>query len=135
MLSCRYSLFVFFLMIRRPPRSTRTSTLFPYTTLFLAVLTKLFEMASPWWTGLAALAMVLFAGREIMARQQRGFQPLCAYGIGTSAMLMAATLVTIFALTTAVRPDPWYDPRYALPLLGMILGNTDRKSTRLNSSH
>src|SRR3546814_12027124 len=42
---CRYSvtyvvcslfiLFVFFfLMIRRPPRSTRTDTLFPYTTLF-----------------------------------------------------------------------------------------------------
>src|SRR3546814_6906788 len=25
---------VFFLMIRRPPRSTRTDTLFPYTTLF-----------------------------------------------------------------------------------------------------
>src|SRR3546814_19932929 len=29
----RLSLF-FFLMIRRPPRSTRTDTLFPYTTLF-----------------------------------------------------------------------------------------------------
>src|SRR3546814_15149119 len=28
------SLFVFCLMIRRPPRSTRTDTLFPYTTLF-----------------------------------------------------------------------------------------------------
>src|SRR3546814_3293500 len=27
-------LLVFFLMIRRPPRSTRTDTLFPYTTLF-----------------------------------------------------------------------------------------------------
>src|SRR3546814_17584337 len=27
-------LFVFFLMRRRPPRSTRTDTLFPYTTLF-----------------------------------------------------------------------------------------------------
>src|SRR3546814_14224146 len=26
-------LFFFFLMIRRPPRSTRTDTLFPYTTL------------------------------------------------------------------------------------------------------
>src|SRR3546814_5675014 len=29
-----YGLFLFFLMIRRPPRSTRTDTLFPYTTLF-----------------------------------------------------------------------------------------------------
>src|SRR3546814_8241938 len=35
LLSC-FSLFhfLFFLMIRRPPRSTRTDTLFPYTTLF-----------------------------------------------------------------------------------------------------
>src|SRR3546814_15648426 len=32
-LSVLFSLF-FFLMIRRPPRSTRTDTLFPYTTLF-----------------------------------------------------------------------------------------------------
>src|SRR3546814_17631901 len=31
-----YFLF-FFLMIRRPPRSTRTDTLFPYTTLFRSV--------------------------------------------------------------------------------------------------
>src|SRR3546814_20159678 len=29
--------FFFFLMIRRPPRSTRTDTLFPYTTLFRSV--------------------------------------------------------------------------------------------------
>src|SRR3546814_11913068 len=28
------SRYFFFLMIRRPPRSTRTDTLFPYTTLF-----------------------------------------------------------------------------------------------------
>src|SRR3546814_15198718 len=30
----KYVFVVFFLMIRRPPRSTRTDTLFPYTTLF-----------------------------------------------------------------------------------------------------
>src|SRR3546814_6313526 len=29
--------FFFFLMVRRPPRSTRTDTLFPYTTLFRSV--------------------------------------------------------------------------------------------------
>src|SRR3546814_15414294 len=32
-LCCSFYVF-FFLMIRRPPRSTRTDTLFPYTTLF-----------------------------------------------------------------------------------------------------
>src|SRR3546814_3680264 len=34
-------LYVFFLMIRRPPRSTRTDTLFPYTTLFRSVVRAL----------------------------------------------------------------------------------------------
>src|SRR3546814_7990297 len=34
--SCTTSFF--FLMIRRPPRSTRTDTLFPYTTLFRSLL-------------------------------------------------------------------------------------------------
>src|SRR3546814_4560356 len=33
-LICSILDFFFFLMIRRPPRSTRTDTLFPYTTLF-----------------------------------------------------------------------------------------------------
>src|SRR3546814_6338195 len=40
---CRYIVVLFFfLMIRRPPRSTRTDTLFPYTTLF-----RSYEAPSP----------------------------------------------------------------------------------------
>src|SRR3546814_3605084 len=35
----------FFLMIRRPPRSTRTDTLFPYTTLFRSVVDERLEPA------------------------------------------------------------------------------------------
>src|SRR3546814_846099 len=34
-----YAVGFFFLMIRRPPRSTRTDTLFPYTTLFRSLVT------------------------------------------------------------------------------------------------
>src|SRR3546814_15592019 len=49
-LSCLLSALVlhlifFFLMIRRPPRSTRTDTLFPYTTLFRS--SSAFEDFSP----------------------------------------------------------------------------------------
>src|SRR3546814_16370378 len=32
-----FIMFFFFLMIRRPPRATRTDTLFPYTTLFRSI--------------------------------------------------------------------------------------------------
>ena len=88
-----------------------------------AILTTLFSLTSPWWTALAALVMLLFAGREVMARQERRLTGWWAYGLGASTMTVAAVLVTLLALTTQVRPDPWYDPRYAIPLLGMILGN------------
>src|SRR3546814_19170703 len=38
--------YFFFLMIRRPPRSTRTDTLFPYTTLFRSVLVGVLFLAT-----------------------------------------------------------------------------------------
>jgi len=92
--------------------------------LLALVLKVLFAAVSPLWTGLAALVMVLFAGREILARQERRMTGPWSYGLGTGAMLFAAALVTVFALTTQVQPQPWYHPRFALPLLGMVLGNT-----------
>lgn len=88
------------------------------------VLTTLFSLVSPLWTSVAALAMILFAGREIMARQTRRLSGLWSYGLGTGCMLVAGSLVTLFALLTQIHAHPWYHPRYVLPLLGMILGNT-----------
>src|SRR3546814_14013261 len=38
--SIGFVFFFFFLMIRRPPRSTRTDTLFPYTTLFRSLVDR-----------------------------------------------------------------------------------------------
>ena len=87
------------------------------------VLTTLFSVVSPLWTGLAALVMVLFAGHEAAQRQERPLSGWWSYGLGTSCMMMSSVVVTVFALMTAVQPNPWYDPRYAIPLLGMILGN------------
>lgn len=93
-------------------------------TLVGLVMKALFAVASPLFTALAALVMVLFAGREAMARQERRFKGFWSYGIGTGSMMAAGTIVTVFALTTQVAADPWYDPRYTIPILGMILGNT-----------
>jgi putative ABC transport system permease protein len=92
-------------------------------TLVGLVLTTLFSVVSPLWTGLAALGMVLFAGHEAAQRQERPLSGWWSYGLGTGSMMMSSALVTVFALLTALRPNPWYDPRYAIPLLGMILGN------------
>ncbi len=88
------------------------------------VLKTIFTVASPWLTLLAASIMVAFAGRESWARQDRRLQGLWGIGLGGGAMLLAGTLITVFALTVQIRPEPWWSPQYALPLFGMILGNT-----------
>ena len=88
------------------------------------VLKTLFALVSPLLTALAVLVMVLFSGREIMARQENRFHGPWAYGLGTGAVLFAGTLVMLFALATQIQAEPWYHPRYSIPLLGMILGNT-----------
>ena len=88
------------------------------------VLAALFALASPVWTAGAALVMVVFAGREIAARQARPLAKGRGFALGTGCALAAAGSVTALALLTQLRPEPWYDPRYALPLLGMVLGNT-----------
>ena len=93
-------------------------------TLIGLVLKALFAAASPWFTGFAMVVMILFAGREAMARQDRKFTGLWSYGLGTGSMMAAALIVTGFGLMTQLHADPWYEPRYAIPILGMILGNT-----------
>lgn len=92
--------------------------------LVALVLRLLFETVSPALTALAAAVMVGFAGYEAMARQDHRLAGAWSYGLGTSAMLFAGVIVTVIALATALRPDPWFHPRYAIPLLGMVLGNT-----------
>src|SRR3546814_12045240 len=53
-----WSCFFFFLMIRRPPRSTRTDTLFPYTTLFRSTEVDE-EQLGAWLTALNDIRLVL----------------------------------------------------------------------------
>ena len=88
------------------------------------LLNWIFALSSPWLTALVALAMGLFAGREIRARQEKRLSGIWGYGIGTGAMMFSGVFVAVVALTTQIQPDPWWSPRFALPLFGMILGNT-----------
>jgi len=88
------------------------------------VLEALFASSRLYWIALLATVMLLAAGREVMARQQRRLRGIWAFGIGTGAMFISSFAVTILALTVIIGPSPWYAPQYAIPLLGMMLGNT-----------
>lgn len=88
------------------------------------VLKFIFAQTSPLWTLALAIVMVLFAGHEVMARQTRRFKGWWAYGLGTSTLLFVGLIAVLYGVGILISPDPWYSPRYVLPVLGMILGNT-----------
>ena len=39
-------------------------------------------------------------------------------------MFTSSFTITLFALSVVIGTEPWYTPQYAIPLLGMLLGNT-----------
>ncbi|MCG5530042.1 iron export ABC transporter permease subunit FetB [Halorhodospira halochloris] len=88
------------------------------------VLETLFAHATLYWVALMGLIMLLVAGREVMARQKRRFAGFWGFGLGTLAMFLSSFSVAVLALVALVQPQPWYQPQYAIPLLGMLLGNT-----------
>lgn len=88
------------------------------------ILEYLFASAQPWLIALVALVMLSVAGREVMARQRRPFRGWWGYGLGATSMFVSSFLIMLFALNIIIAPTPWYQPQYAIPLLGMMLGNT-----------
>src|SRR3546814_2513831 len=116
-------------MIRRPPRSTRTDTLFPYTTLFrswrerrLAIvpttslalsilLIALWPDASAFWFALIGVALLSIHALPLLAR-------LWAEPPGLRQTIELCILALLI-----------------VPLTKWQLWELDRKSTRLNSSH
>ena len=98
------------------------------------VLRLVFAIASPLVTLAVILVMVAIAGREVAARPEQRLGRFGNYAVGASAVAIATFLTAILALTTAIRPQPWYDARYAIPLAGIILGSVlNGGSLALNS--
>lgn len=87
------------------------------------VLRIVFATMSPWLTVLVVAVMACAASYEVGARQQQRLAPISHYATGGGATVFATLVITILALVTTLRPDPWYNPREALPLTGIILGN------------
>ena len=87
------------------------------------VLTSLFEHVHLGWLAAISMIMFLVAGREVMSRQGRRFVGLWGFSIGAVSMFISSFSITILTLTVIIRINPWYEPRYAIPLLGMMLGN------------
>src|SRR3546814_14604251 len=122
-------------MIRRPPVSTRTVTLFPYTPLFRSVVIwagwPFFERG---WASVRTRNLNMFTLIAMGTGVAWAYSVVAtaAPGIFPAAFRMMDGTVAIYFEAAAVIT--------VLVLLGQVLElrareRTDRKSTRLNSSH
>jgi putative ABC transport system permease protein len=87
------------------------------------VLKVLFESGSPTATAATAGLMGLAAAYEVLSRQERPISGWRATLLGGATPFLAGLVGTVFAMTLVMKPEPWYAPRFLLPVLGMIVGN------------
>lgn len=66
--------------------------------------------------------MSLIAGLSAVRRVEHRYAGLQLDSV--LSISFSSWVVTAIALGAIVQPEPWYKPQYAVPLLGMILGNT-----------
>ena len=88
------------------------------------VLRVLFSNASFLFVFAISMVMLTVAGREVVVRQHRKIRGFQGWLLGTGSMFVSSFAVAFFALAVIIANDPWYTPQYAIPLLGMLLGNT-----------
>src|SRR3546814_4517122 len=117
-------------MIRRPPRSTRTDTLFPYTTLFRSEVRFLHLYIAPQRLAREAVMRLDREPRELELRDRTYIQDpsladACRALLAADWNVPAARLAASSAAESVLHH-----------LLAHGTGRpADRKSTRLNSSH
>lgn len=76
-----------------------------------------------WYLVVAALVvMLVVATKTAVDRQDNRSREL--FGIVGVAMLIGSGLTLVYVGAVVVRMEPWYNPRYLIPLFGMIVGNS-----------
>src|SRR3546814_7808295 len=111
-------------MIRRPPRSTRTYTLFPYTTLFRSDDAHLSRRD---WNRTIRRSAGIAADPAVAARLAEQAEEVAAAAADLEGRLAAQPVTVDQPLCRCFRVVP--------VMHGEMERVLDRKSTRLNSSH
>lgn len=80
-----------------------------------------FTLRDPFLVLLVALAMTIIAGQSSVSRTHRRFKGI--YWNNFISLLSGSFIVTGLTVSGIIRVNPWYDPQYLIPMLGMVLGN------------
>lgn len=85
------------------------------------ILGWIFSLDNPLWVLLLVLTMSAIAGNASVNRTRRRFPSI--YWNSLLSILAASAFVTGLLVDGIIHINPWYDPQYVIPLLGMVLGN------------
>lgn len=88
------------------------------------VLKILFQHDEPVWIALICTVMLAVATREITARQRFHLIGYRKHFLNGVSLFITSFTLAVFASLVIIQNEPWYSPQYAIPLLGMLLGNT-----------
>ena len=86
--------------------------------IFLSIV---FTLRSPGIILLVLLVMTVVAALTARNRISKDIPHLVFWLWG--AILTSTALTLTYTMTVVVRPELWYEPRYLIPLTGMVLGN------------
>jgi putative ABC transport system permease protein len=86
-----------------------------------AVLHWVFAISRWYWVVGLMSVMTVIAGIAAVGRTDYRFSGIWSNSV--VSVWAGSWLVTSMALLVVVRVEPWYRPQYAVPLLGLILGN------------
>ncbi|MTJ48111.1 iron export ABC transporter permease subunit FetB [Dolichospermum sp. UHCC 0259] len=86
------------------------------------ILQWVFTLQNPVLIICVAFAMTIMAVISSANRTRRRFNGI--YWNNFISLLCGSFLVTGFTVSGIIQVEPWYDPQYLIPLLGMILGNS-----------
>jgi putative ABC transport system permease protein len=87
------------------------------------ILRTVFRIANPATTLAVVAVMTLIAAREVVARPKQRLRGSDGYVVALLSVAVPTLLAVALALATAIRPQPWHDARYLIPLAGIVLGN------------
>ncbi len=86
------------------------------------VLVPVFSIAHPALIAAMAAMMIGLAAREALGRTKRTFSG--ALGATVVALAVGCGGTAIFGAFAVIGAEPWWTPQYAIPLVGMLLGNS-----------
>jgi putative ABC transport system permease protein len=86
------------------------------------VLVHVFEAGNVWLVVVMGTLMILMASYEAVKRAGRRYRGV--HRDVFTSLLLSASASMLFVSLLVLQTDPWWAPRYLIPLLGMVLGNS-----------